>query len=409
MPKIVQFTKNAWEEIKKFTERMREMATDSDNKWQPAIVGLAGALALMSAVKLAGLLSGVIGVTGAFSKFVLLLAPVAIAIGVVQLALNSMGLTWKDAWGKLVADWETRILPQLVDGFHTLRDTMIAIGAWLTAFYDLGIKPFFTQVVEGLNINAEGWRQFKANIRMITTAIGTIIADWRTRASTQLKALLTALNINKLGWDVFKANIKAITTAISAIILNWRTRASTQLKALLTALNINKLGWDVFKANIVAIWAAIKQATIIAVSAVITQINRVLSPLKTIWSWIQKVLTGLRNVAGKRAAARAAAPAGAFGFAGGGFAGARGAIVTRPTLSLIGEGGPEMVVPLDQAPGAFPLGAGGAGGATVVNINIGGDVYALDGNQFGEKIVTSLEEWVRLGGPLPDFLEASIT
>jgi TP901 family phage tail tape measure protein len=35
--------------------------------------------------------------------------------------------------------------------------------------------------------------------------------------------------------------------------------------------------------------------------------------------------------------------------------GARGGIVTRPTRTLIGEAGPEAVVPLDQAPGARPL------------------------------------------------------
>lgn len=61
------------------------------------------------------------------------------------------------------------------------------------------------------------------------------------------------------------------------------------------------------------------------------------------------------------------------GFVGGGiasvasvlpFVGATGGIVTRPTLAMIGEAGPEAVVPLNQAPGASPLGMGGAGGDT---------------------------------------------
>jgi hypothetical protein len=49
--------------------------------------------------------------------------------------------------------------------------------------------------------------------------------------------------------------------------------------------------------------------------------------------------------------------------------GAEGGIVTRPTFALIGEAGPEAVVPLNQTPGSSPL--GGKMGSTRVNINIG--------------------------------------
>jgi hypothetical protein len=42
--------------------------------------------------------------------------------------------------------------------------------------------------------------------------------------------------------------------------------------------------------------------------------------------------------------------------------GAEGAIVTRPTVALIGEAGPEALVPLNQTPGSSPLPVGGLGG-----------------------------------------------
>lgn len=55
------------------------------------------------------------------------------------------------------------------------------------------------------------------------------------------------------------------------------------------------------------------------------------------------------------------------------FAGARGAIITKPTMALIGESGPEVLSPLDQAPGASPLPAGGGGSPsgqlTIVNLS----------------------------------------
>ena len=50
-------------------------------------------------------------------------------------------------------------------------------------------------------------------------------------------------------------------------------------------------------------------------------------------------------------------------------AGASGAIVSRPTVALIGEAGPEALVPLENAPGARPLdGVGGDGGALLQEI-----------------------------------------
>ena len=51
-------------------------------------------------------------------------------------------------------------------------------------------------------------------------------------------------------------------------------------------------------------------------------------------------------------------------------AGATGGIVTKPTLSVIGEAGPEAVVPLDQTPGSSPL-PGGLGGNININVNAG--------------------------------------
>ena len=54
-------------------------------------------------------------------------------------------------------------------------------------------------------------------------------------------------------------------------------------------------------------------------------------------------------------------------------AGAEGAIVNRPTLALIGEAGPEAVVPLSQSPGNSPLPTNGTGGgARNVSVQIDG-------------------------------------
>jgi len=61
-----------------------------------------------------------------------------------------------------------------------------------------------------------------------------------------------------------------------------------------------------------------------------------------------------------------------------------GGIVTSPTMALIGESGPEAVVPLNRA--------SGMGGNTVtINVN-GGDPNA---------VVLALQNYVRTNGPVP--------
>ena len=58
--------------------------------------------------------------------------------------------------------------------------------------------------------------------------------------------------------------------------------------------------------------------------------------------------------------------------------GATGGIVTRPTMALIGEAGPEAVVPLNRTPGSSPLPGGvGGGGGMVINITTGADPQAV--------------------------------
>ncbi len=81
---------------------------------------------------------------------------------------------------------------------------------------------------------------------------------------------------------------------------------------------------------------------------------------------------------------------GVFGF------GAAGAVVRQPTLSVIGEAGPEAVIPLNRMPGASPL----PGGAPtfIINVNAG---MGTDGHQVGNQIVSALKQWERANGSLP--------
>jgi hypothetical protein len=80
--------------------------------------------------------------------------------------------------------------------------------------------------------------------------------------------------------------------------------------------------------------------------------------------------------------------------------GATGGIVTQPTVSLIGEAGPEAVIPLNQMPGASPLppnlaggGSAGGGGSTVyVTQNFPAGVRPTD-------VVDAQRKWTKRNGP----------
>lgn len=70
---------------------------------------------------------------------------------------------------------------------------------------------------------------------------------------------------------------------------------------------------------------------------------------------------------------------------------ASGGIVTRPTLALIGEAGPEAVV---------PLGRGGMGGGTSVTLDLRGAIITSD-IQFERIVRRALQDSVRREGKIP--------
>ena len=78
----------------------------------------------------------------------------------------------------------------------------------------------------------------------------------------------------------------------------------------------------------------------------------------------------------------------------GGIFGATGGIVTRPTLAVIGEAGPEAVIPLSRTPGSSPL-----PGGTTFNITVHAGM-GTDGHQVGNQIVSALKQWERANGSL---------
>jgi hypothetical protein len=94
-------------------------------------------------------------------------------------------------------------------------------------------------------------------------------------------------------------------------------------------------------------------------------------------------ITGIPNI-----------PAGGFDLSGiGGIQPfANGGLVKGPMLGLVGEAGPELIVPLDRL--------NGARSGSVINVTVNAGM-GTDGAQVGEQIVSALRAYERRNGALP--------
>jgi TP901 family phage tail tape measure protein len=70
---------------------------------------------------------------------------------------------------------------------------------------------------------------------------------------------------------------------------------------------------------------------------------------------------------------------------------ANGGIVTSPTLGMIGEAGPEAIIPLNK---------GGGIGSTTINLTVNAGM-GTDGGAVGEQIVSALRQYQRRNGAVP--------
>jgi phage-related protein len=152
--------------------------------------------------------------------------------------------------------------------------------------------------------------------------------------------------------------------------------------ALIAGLAIAYKKFEGFRNIVDGVFGAIKWWI---TNVVIPQFNLMLTVFKTIFNGIASVWN---NTIGKFSFT---VPSWVPGIGGKGFAMpdipmlAAGGIVTGPTLAMIGEAGPEAVIPLDRM--------SQMGGGTTVNINVnGGDPNA---------VVAALRTYMRQNGSVP--------
>jgi hypothetical protein len=206
----------------------------------------------------------------------------------------------------------------------------------------------------------------------MAVGIGTLSAAVLV-VNTAMKAYAVAQAAATLASKVFDTTIKASTIGIYA----------TAIAAIGIALVAAYKKFEPFREAVDAIGRALKAAFTGTVDAIKTAVNAYLAVYKTLFNAIAKAWN---NTIGKLSFK---IPSWVPGLGGKGFDVpnipelANGGLVMRPTLALVGEAGPEAVVPLDRM--------GQMGGNVTINVN-GGDPQA---------VVDALRRYMLQSGPLP--------
>jgi len=239
---------------------------------------------------------------------------------------------------------------QVAGAFGILKAAWIAIGLALSG------GGFSGAIAISLGIIGN----FLASVG---TAIATFIAGLGIGLIGALVAAVVAWGwtiwLIVTNWDVLKAaNWGEFFTNLGTVIVN----------NLAMALQNIRLGFEQAKNWVIQQWNAVVtwfQNLPAAIQAALVNVwNWLTQPFRDAWTEIQRVADQIANAwnnlfsGGNKTVTISAnlKPPGTY---------ATGGIFNRPTLGIIGEAGPEAVIPLDRLAGM------GGGGSTTVNLSVG--------------------------------------
>lgn len=307
---------------------------------------------------------------------------------------NFLSGVWTTIASAITTAWNA-----IVSFFTTIWDGIVAVVKFYLAFMTGLIIMVFKAM--GIDIIAE-LENIKKSIQMawdwivnaFNVSLNFIINLWNTIWGAVSTALVIAWDAIKLvlqlAWDFITL---AFTAWINNILLVWNTiwgAISATLSVIWEAMKkVLQAGWDWIKNIFATATAPLVSAWNNLWSAIETNVVSAWENIKgTIKAGINWVIDKINTVI--RMANKVASMGAVMGFTPPKIPEipmlAKGGIVNRPTLAMIGEAGPEAVVPLNRANG---IGQG-------ITINISGNTIAGVGgvnalaDMIGEAIMNKL-------------------
>lgn len=254
-----------------------------------------------------------------------------------------------------LSKWE-----RLKDGLAALGVDMKAVQTTALTALQSEAQKSFVNIVTGFGVTAEDalaiWKKFGIDVTkensMTFKSMEQVVEDFRKNTGAVITTLFSDITTKLItGQGDWKSIFAKAMSSMLTILIN------TAIQAVLTAEVVQKaLKW---------MWSPL--GGIIIAGALVT--------LAAIQAAISKATTPEGDVQALAA----------------------GGIVTKPTMALIGEAGPEAVVPLSR-------GRGMGGGVTVV-VNVTGNTIMgdRDADALGRRVAQSITDQLRQAGVRPAF------
>lgn len=292
---------------------------------------------------------------------------------------------FKESVGAAVAPLIEKLLPALTSIGDFVRNNTGLVVGFGAAFAALAVT------ILAVNAAMKAYAAIQAIVTVATNVLtASTYALWIATGVGVIVAIIAALVALQVKFDIFGKAVDGLKTGFNFLwstvktVFNWIRDNWPSLLAVITGpFSLAILAVIKFRDDIWNLLKIVKTGIGTIMGGVA---DVIFGPFKTAFNAIAKLWN---NTVGKLSFT---IPGWVPGFAGKGFDVpdipmlADGGIVTGPTLAMIGERGPEAVIPLNRASGM------GMGGANItVNVN-GGDPNA---------IVRALQQYTRNTGPLP--------
>ena len=257
-----------------------------------------------------------------------------------------------------LADIGTTVLPVLDAFFNDLSKIITAVDQWAEAHPKLAeALVIFIALLGGLLILLGAVLLLLSPIIIAIAAFGSAFVLAFIAIGIAIAAFVALIVVN---WNTIKGDTEALITNLKAAWTDFQTWWQTLWTGIYTFLN--------------NIWQQI-QTVINSVLAAISKLTGSISGVMGgVTSGVSSLLTDVK----------------AF---------AAGGIVNSPTLALVGEAGPEAIIPLSAFSGGSSLaGAGIGGGSGGINIYIQGGSYLDQGGaqQIAAALATQIGRQLKL-------------
>ena len=311
----------------------------------------------------------------------------------VGIAMNDMNLVMdiSTATGMNSATVADALAKAYQGNFKALRSlspemaTMIKEGATLNEVMDVLGGTFGGATANSAETAAGKMKILKNNLEETKEAIGAALLPALEAVLPKLNAFALWAQENPQAFQFIAGTIALVAAAIVAtniaMALNPFALIAAGIALLVIALvtAYNKFEW--FRTGVQVIINSINSAFDMLVNGVIGAVNAIISaynsiPLLPDIPKIPTINTGRLGGTNTTAGSKIVIPKLA-----------EGGIVNSPTLALIGESGPEAVVPLDRM---------NTGGGVTVNVTGGLSTSA----EIGQAVVNALRAYSRSAGPL---------